>query len=535
MLCGFAEETQKSEFGSDSRIAATEADLSALRSEVAELRKAVSAILTLHAEQHRLPAGFEDLVIRDDVPSSAVNKATFNPEDSTVVVKTGDGDVGPGDDCEKLVEFALDAEAPQFNDNLQTMNVHEWCVIQSTRHSTNPSVGVMISLCSLVFVVVQLLLLASVVLESSFSRCTADDECLLGEWCSPALRGNFSTSPGVCFDCWSAKMFSEARFSNGTYEVAPDPFELMAEAAGDSWLRRGALHCAETDRYPNRCDHLVRNLVNISPLNLLVFVGTCVLVVAPILNDIDEVEDLTWLVAERMKLMKNMKRRHLVFVLAWLSGALRRFVLPMMIIGATLGLIMRTDFSSGNLLVNGIAISFVTTMDDSLGWMFLAPNHDADERKPNIPMLLWIFNRFYAASLMFAFFFTVIHAESLLAEYGNEAKYGSVCSDIREIVTLVGFYVCGGFALVYAFVSFALKLRTQFKSTDFTTAKDKVILERWHFSAKMWFLIKSLCRLFADFVVPALLVFTVHSQLLHFGPLVGLQVGNGSGIASSGL
>merc|ERR1712110_323792 len=69
----------------------------------------------------------------------------------------------------------------------------------------------------------------------------------------------------------------------------------------------------------------------------------------------------------------------------------------------------------------------------------------------------WIYHRLYALSLLIATIFTMIDAKHLLSQYGNEAKYGSVCSDMREIVLVPSAWVCTIFASFYAVVQIAVR------------------------------------------------------------------------------
>jgi len=417
------------------------------------------------------------------------------------------------------------------NEVMSCMNVHAWSVLQATKHDARPCIAVIEMMLSLGFVLFQLFLLASVVLESSFTRCTAHDQCLVGEWCSPALGGKFSTEPGVCFDCWSARMLYEARFLNASYEVYPDPYEKMAAAAGDKWLLEGEQHCNSTDTMPNLCDHLQHSLKSISPLNLFVFVSTAILIVAPMLDDIDDVADLELLTADRARFMTKLRHRHIIFGIAWFGRELRRWVLPMMILGATLGLLTREPLTSANMLLNGIAITFVTTMDDTLGWVFIDPEPGVEERpKLPLPRLLWVFHRLYAVCLLAVLIITFLQSEVLLSTYGNEAKYGAVCSDIREIVTVLPFHVCATFAVLHALVQFSLRWLDKDvarRERDHRVEFCRNYADTPFMSVEMWYWVTIWARLLRDLIIPAFLVPTFRHAFVAQGPLVMLQVSDG--------
>merc|ERR1712176_847243 len=153
----------------------------------------------------------------------------------------------------------------------------------------------------------------------------------------------------------------------------------------------------------------------------------------------------------------------------------------------------------------------VTTMDDTLGWVFFDPQRGAEERpKLPLPIALWLFHRLYAICLLVALVTTVLQSERLLSMYGNEAKYGSVCSDIREIVTALPFGVCTVFAILHA------PLRLALRWID----KDTVLLERKHryefglryahipvMSVEKWYCTIMSARFLCDLILPAGLVY----------------------------
>merc|ERR1712061_318278 len=98
----------------------------------------------------------------------------------------------------------------------------------------------------------------------------------------------------------------------------------------------------------------------------------------------------------------------------------------------------------------------------------------------------------------------------LLATYGNEAKYGSVCSDIREIVTVLPFNVCVSFAILHAVLRFVLRwfdrdtgLREEQKRLEFSISH--TICPFMSTSKCYWIYI--LTKLLCDMAIPAILVY----------------------------
>merc|ERR1740129_2395653 len=184
----------------------------------------------------------------------------------------------------------------------------------------------------ILFILLQFVLLGSTLMESSFPRCSTHQDCRMGEWCSPSLMGVLTTSPGVCFDCWSAHHLFEAMFLGAEYRTFPDPYEKMAAAAGEGWIMEGSRHCNETDFMPGRCDFLTRHLMHLSIGNIFVIFMVAVFVVVPIMNDMCDAGFVDHVIHWRISRMK---------------GSLRR-----------------------NVVLNGVAITFVTELDDILGVIF---------------------------------------------------------------------------------------------------------------------------------------------------------------------
>jgi len=417
------------------------------------------------------------------------------------------------------------------NKRFSSNSLHEWCVNNSTHPDSSLLVVVGATTFSFVFVLLQVILLASVILESSFHRCVTDKDCHLGEWCSPALGGSFSTSPGVCFDCWSAKMFYDARFLNASYETYPDPYEAMAEAAGDEWLLGGSAHCNRTDRHPRRCDHLANSLESLTPLNLIVFVCTAVMIVGPILDDVDEAYIVARYATHHAEYtMPHGCRRLFVEVLTGVTSELRRWVLPMMTVGAGLGLLLGASLSAQNLLLNGIAITFVTTMDNTLCWIFIRPQPDeVDAPKEHFPIAIWLMNRLYTLGLFIGLVLTVSEAEDFLSTYGNEAKYGAVCSDIREIVTVAPYFLGFPFALLSGPLQFSLRWLDK-KCAHREEQKQRSLCEWYagwpYLGPRQWYWVQVSAQVVLSSFGPPWMVYFFRNAFVAQGALVMLQIGD---------
>jgi len=330
-------------------------------------------------------------------------------------------------------------------------NVHTWAITAATKRTAHMPSIVMALIFSLAFVMLQIVLLAGTMLETSFPRCNINKDCREGEWCSPALFPPFTTSPGVCFDCWSALHLYDARFGNATYETAPDPYELMAVAAGDAWLREGREHCLKSDGLPRKCDHLIDARIRMSGFNFFVLVSVAVFVVAPIADELDEAAVHESFASFRVKDVSSNVRRRLITVTLWLLFRLRCFVLPLFIIAACLGLILSDELTSYNLLLNGFAITFMTTLDEMLESLVIPPIVHEEGLDMAVPFESWCFNRVFGFFLGISLVLTVLEADRLMPLIGNEAKWGSPCSDIREVTSYLAVLVALGASILRPF------------------------------------------------------------------------------------
>merc|ERR550532_305674 len=108
--------------------------------------------------------------------------------------------------------------------------------------------------------------------------------------------------------------------------------------------------------------------MNVTTLSVCMFVCIAMLVVAQLLGDIDEAEQMNLMLRRRAHLLPRRWWRHVVVALARCCSVLRICVMPMMIIGATSGLLLHGPLTSSNLLLDGISITVITTMDNCMGW-----------------------------------------------------------------------------------------------------------------------------------------------------------------------
>jgi hypothetical protein len=258
---------------------------------------------------------------------------------------------------------------------------------------------------------------------------------------------------------------------------------------------------------------------------------TALLIVAPILDDIDDAVDLEMFTDQRCLRVKDFNHRHVVEALNWVSCSFRKWVLPMMVVGASLGLILRSPLTSQNLLLNGVAITFVTTLDDTIGWVIFSDQRGVDPRpKLQIPLVIWKFHRVHALCLIISLLFTVMFAPELMHTFGNERKYGSACSDLREIVVVICFYVCVAGAVLNAF--FRLSLWWTDPQTIENEQRYKRAFLRRYSGWSQWcgagggtlYAVSIAARFLANLCIPALMVLVTRNEVINQGWLFWIQV-----------
>lgn len=336
---------------------------------------------------------------------------------------------------------------------LDCTNVHAWAIACATRRDRSFAGTLLVMIFTIGFIAFQIALLGGTMMESSFPRCTNHTQCRDGEWCSPSLMGEPTTDPGVCFDCWSSYHMYNGFFLNATFDTYPDSYEKMAIAAGGDWLHAGVAHCDRTDTLPRLCDFLQTNRRAVSGVNFFVLVSVAIFLMVPMIDDMVEANFVDLVMHRRTPWIVDWKRRWAIVAVWWLNVRLRLFVLPVFTVGATAGLILSGPMHSYDLLLNGVAITFVMTLDDTLGALCIQyKDEEGDTVDPSAtePYHEWLFHRFYTALLGLSLIVTVLEAESLMPWFGNEVKHGRACSDIREVATGISLWITIAMSIIRA-------------------------------------------------------------------------------------
>mmetsp|Transcript_9183 Transcript_9183/g.24059 ORF Transcript_9183/g.24059 Transcript_9183/m.24059 type:complete len:607 (-) Transcript_9183:69-1889(-) len=358
--------------------------------------------------------------------------------------------------------------------------LHTWAVA----HATEPRrtcCGVIAPMALCLFVsMLQALVLCVICWEGSLLPCLAHDRCRLGEWCAPA-RSWHSDDAGYCYDCHGLNDILEKRTELGDERAVPwfhrlasslvsmdllQP-ELAQDAAVNASLQSAIVHCASTDALPNRCDYLVANRKGLVGSVWPMLVLVAILLVEPILVDMDRMVIGAGLLEHRKKAQPILLQWS-VAAFEWCSFRMRAHVLPAFVPSAFFALLLMHQVTSSNLIFSGLAIVLIIVADDLLALVVLSPEARAwvqdvldgevaagtsnakDQRcgdvggeAPFVHLDRWHLRRIYAEMLKGTIIAIVAFVEPFLGVIGSDVValniFGvslTACSDVVSTIAL---------------------------------------------------------------------------------------------------
>ncbi len=284
-----------------------------------------------------------------------------------------------------------------------TGSIHIWAVAVCTDKATHWSMASFAAAALLALVVLQLAVLAIVLTEAAYPGCSAHTECRFGEhcsiWkdggghnlsmprCSDCLFTNTSWNPINTIECelllgvgqrlvpWGDDFQPWDRIDHTKLELTDPLLDHDAERTRIDCL--AWLHCSETDVMPDRCDYLVLNARTLHVSRILLLAFLALLFAVPLCEDIDSALTEEALLDHQLRdkrMSQMLSARTLRFGLRF-----RRFWLPWFASTAALAVIVTSPFSAKDMLLNLLAIAFITEADDMLA-MLLSP---AERRRPD--------------------------------------------------------------------------------------------------------------------------------------------------------
>jgi hypothetical protein len=218
-------------------------------------------------------------------------------------------------------------------------------------------------------------------------------------------------------------------------------------------------HCDQTDTMPLRCDHLVNNCQRLSFGGACMLALVSILAIIPTVVDLDQLGDEAALVASlsprrppessgggKAHWACNKLQEGIPRLLYFLSRTWRNHFLQPLVVGASAALLLSNEFTSQSFLLNGMAISFVSQVDDMVA-IFVVPQallertQDASdaaiagEFEDDLHARRWTVNR--GRGLLWAVVLVgmVICCEGLIHIFGvNGLQEGQAsCSDVINV------------------------------------------------------------------------------------------------------
>ena len=338
-----------------------------------------------------------------------------------------------------------------------TGGFHAAMIIKATEPGASTCAAALPLVASIVFLLVQCVAMLAVGEESSHPRCSAHDQCQTGDWCAPTEWD--SIEPGRCYDCFTASPLLHEKWD----ELSESWNDARRSAAGEEWLRAAVAHCNRTDTMPDRCDHLVERQSRIAAEIVFVLLFITVLIVLPLAEDWDEAALDMCLFDHRTTAADDPEdarpRRDgapaAIRGLTWCCVRTRLFVLPIFILFAVCGLLLSQPATATNFLLNGLAISFATTVDNHVAHFCLSPR-EREEVDAALALVAdgagsdgtdaaawadakwqrngWRFNRVYAATCAAIIVALNVAPEPFMSAFGTDEgpNAGTPCGTILD-------------------------------------------------------------------------------------------------------
>lgn len=236
---------------------------------------------------------------------------------------------------------------------LKESNYHTWALVEATKSVSWPTAIYTLG-SSLALVVTQIAICFFLVRQLDRPRCHSNKMCPSGMFCGGLGQGEAGGigNCGSCYDCYY--VLSDARWAK---EMAPDDFDS------------GRIYCNRTDQYPTTCDFVEYGLDVVSGATILLIVCIAGLLSQVLIADQDEASSDWQLCVLRLEYLHSTKEstnayQTFVFLTAYSTNLLRKGLLSPLLISACTALITTTPFTVNNIILNGLAISFIMEMDN---------------------------------------------------------------------------------------------------------------------------------------------------------------------------
>ena len=347
------------------------------------------------------------------------------------------------------------------------------------------------ALCSIFLVIMQLLVIIWLNLDASNPTCSLHTDCNMGENCAPFKAGpRCSDCPTVSYEqyeycqqyldfeentlIWTSKGYEYHPTLNGTEIecmrrlhcvrssiIGLDSNDKLFDGNGAFLPEDKSLF--EELRFTG-CDHLKMTLTKLSYTHVLVFMFVSLIYAVHLFEDIDESMNeeaiLNYGLSQRIFRRPDSSRIPLSAGVIRLSLRIRKFVLPWFAAAGGGLITVRETMSSRNLLLNVLAIGFITEADNRIGKMFLNKRQtryidnyisklnvlDRDSFVSNFTLFrsrfLGFWSRFLACLPIFVMIIVVINNRRLMEFMAPRYFKMSPCGNISWIISYFFFFYC---------------------------------------------------------------------------------------------
>eukprot|EP00518_Triparma_eleuthera_P020646 CAMPEP_0197571538 /NCGR_PEP_ID=MMETSP1320-20131121/42008_1 /TAXON_ID=91990 /ORGANISM="Bolidomonas sp., Strain RCC2347" /LENGTH=537 /DNA_ID=CAMNT_0043134031 /DNA_START=74 /DNA_END=1684 /DNA_ORIENTATION=- len=317
--------------------------------------------------------------------------------------------------------------------------------------------GSMIS--SLLILLVQVFVLATIIVESSQISCNHDSGCRAGMYCEPSYSLYGGRSSPTCKDCASPEKHMEDLYEYIAQEYNLSGVdEFLQEYHPSEWFldyiedtERAVAYCNTTDTMPTRCDHLVESRQLLTGSSFLTLLFAALVAVQPLVRDLEQAADEA--------AVMHARGGGGVARIFYCINTVRIYGIPLVTVGATSALMLSGDLTAQNFLLDGLTVTFAASFDDLLMYFFISPemrhqveiivNETLEQREGRDA---WKRHRLISAILGVTLVLTVLYCEDLetITRPMNPFFTGP-CDEVQVIATYLPFLVVVTWAPVMAF------------------------------------------------------------------------------------
>ena len=281
-----------------------------------------------------------------------------------------------------------------------TGTFHMWCVVTTTAPGRSTCWAIVAAIASFLLVFLQVFVLTAVMYESSHPACTAHGSCAQGTFCSASLSFNWAR----CEDCsfLSTALFDarapiwepnatvcegvlqgiggwDLEDSDYTITRLSDPARRLPGGGFKPYDMRDAClawaHCDEFNLWADQCEHIMIKHEQMHWTVAVLIVVLSILVAHPLVHDIDQAICEEALLDHQVIVVGGFDRLGLLLVqIVRMSLRARRFFLPVTTSMAALCVVLNSQMTATDIILNLLAVTFITEADDMAASLFLFPS-----------------------------------------------------------------------------------------------------------------------------------------------------------------